>query len=124
VRASSRAMSAPARELRGVRVPERSDVAVDRVRGGMDAEAISARPADEVAAWAASGAMWLTGRSDGPPLPPPAGLVSKLRSIGASIERSAGALGGPIEVDPLAVLGHRAAILGFRRQGATSCGGS
>ena len=33
---------------------------------------------EEVAAWAASGAMSLTGRADGPPLGPPAGLVPKL----------------------------------------------
>ena len=81
-------------------------------------------PAAEVAAWAASGAMWLTGPADGAPLGPPSGLVPKLRAIAAFLADRAAALGGRLEVDPLAMLGHRAAVAGLRRQGTTSCGGA
>ncbi|MDD9372302.1 MAG: beta-ketoacyl synthase N-terminal-like domain-containing protein, partial [Acidimicrobiales bacterium] len=81
-------------------------------------------PAAEVAAWAASGAMWLTGPADAAPLGPPSGLVPKLRAIAAFLGDRAAALGGRLEVDPLAMLGHRAALAGLRRQGTTSCGGA
>ncbi len=81
-------------------------------------------PAAELAAWAASGAMWLTGPADGAPLGPPAGLVPKLAAIGTLLAARAAVLGGRLEIDPLAVLGHRAAVSGLRRQGTTSCGGA
>jgi len=81
-------------------------------------------PAAEVEAWAASGAMWLTGPADAAPLGPPSGLVPKLRAIAAFLADRAAALGGRLEVDPLAMLGHRAAVAGLRRQGTTSCGGA
>lgn len=61
----------------------------------------------------------LTGRSDGRPLPPPPGLVPKLRAVAADIERLSG-----VVVDPVATLVERAAILGLTRGGTTSCGGS
>jgi len=83
-------------------------------------------PAAEVAAWAASGAMWLTGPPDGPPLGPPAGLVPTLRTIGGlAVDRTA-ALGGRLHglADPLALLGQRAALAGLARGGAVSCGGA
>jgi crotonobetainyl-CoA:carnitine CoA-transferase CaiB-like acyl-CoA transferase len=83
--------------------------------------------AAEVAAWAASGAMWLTGPPDGPPLGPPAGLVPKLRSIGGLAVERAAALGGrlgPRLGDPLALLGQRAALAGLSRRGTVSCGGA
>jgi hypothetical protein len=71
---------------------------------------------DPVAAWAASGAMALTGWPERPPLGPPVPLVDHVRSI-------AGRLGGAID-DPLALLGERAAVLGLSRAGTTSCGGA
>ena len=80
--------------------------------------------AEEVAAWAASGAMALTGRADGPALGPPSGLVPKLRTLGERLGEAARALGGALEVDPLALLAERAAIAGLRRRGTTSCGGA
>ena len=80
--------------------------------------------AEEVAAWAASGAMALTGRPGGPALGPPAGLVPKLRALGARLGEAASALGGSLAVDPLALLAERAAIAGLRRRGTTSCGGA
>jgi hypothetical protein len=76
----------------------------------MDLESCS----DEVAQWAASGAMHLTGRSGGPALGPPAGLVPKLAAIAAPFPG----------LDALALLGERAAVAGLRRGGRISCGGS
>jgi hypothetical protein len=68
--------------------------------------------------------MWLTGPADAAPLGPPSGLVPKLRSIAAFLADRAAALGGRLDVDPLATLGHRAALAGLHRQGTTSCGGA
>lgn len=86
--------------------------------------AVDPDPAAELAAWAASGAMWLTGRPGARPLGPPAGLVGKLRTIGEVVACRAAALDAPVERDPLALLGERAAIAGLRRHGSTSCGGA
>ncbi len=81
-------------------------------------------PAGELAAWAASGAMWLTGRPGSPALGPPAGLVAKLRMVADAVDRHTAAMGTRVEIDPLALLGERAALAGLRRQGTTSCGGA
>jgi crotonobetainyl-CoA:carnitine CoA-transferase CaiB-like acyl-CoA transferase len=64
-------------------------------------------------AWAACGAMALTGRPDGPPLVPPDGIVDRTT-----------ALGTPLDVDVLALLGERAAVAGLTRGGDVSCGGA
>ncbi len=63
----------------------------------------SSRPAprDAVAAWAASGAMALTGWRDRPALGPPAPLVSRLDDIAATIAQRSAELGTPVAVDPL-----------------------
>ncbi|MBV8985355.1 MAG: CoA transferase [Acidimicrobiia bacterium] len=61
--------------------------------------------------------MALTGREDGPPLGPPAGLVAGVRSICDSIARASG-----VELDGLAMLAERAAIAGLARHGDRSCG--
>jgi predicted amidohydrolase YtcJ len=61
--------------------------------------------------WAASGAMALTGRSDGPALVPPAGVLARIAELG---ER-----GG---ADAFGLLAERAAIAGLGRQGDRSCG--
>jgi hypothetical protein len=66
-----------------------------------------------VARWAASGAMALTGLRD-EPLGPPERLVE-------GVGRLAVAFPG---LDPLALLGERAALMGLWRHGSTSCGGS
>ena len=87
-----------------------------------------ARPAelDEVVrAWAASGAMALTGRAGGPPVGPPARLVPGLREVGDRLVAGVVALGGPpLTLDPLALLAERAAIAGLRPGGQVSCGGA
>ncbi|MGD0748112.1 MAG: CoA transferase [Acidimicrobiales bacterium] len=63
--------------------------------------------------WAASGAMALTGTVDDA-LGPPAGLVEGIDRLGARFD----------QLDALALLGERAALMGLWRRGATSCGGS
>ena len=63
--------------------------------------------------WAASGVMALTGRPD-EPLGPPAGLVEIAERLGDRFG----------ELETLALLGERAALMGLWRRGATSCGGS
>lgn len=86
----------------------------------------SARGADArvASAWAASGAMALTGRVDGPALGPPARLVDGVADLGRRIATASAALGTPVELDWLALLGERAALAGLGRQGAISCGGA
>jgi CoA-transferase family III len=79
---------------------------------------------NEAAAWAASGAMFLTGRPDEAPLLPPVGFVARLRSVGDALARSSVALGRRVDVDVLALLGERAALAGLRRGGDVNCGGS
>jgi hypothetical protein len=68
--------------------------------------------------------MFLTGRSDGPPLDAPHGFVARLRAVGEVLSRTAAELGRSIEVDVLSLLGDRAALAGLRRAGDVSCGGS
>lgn len=68
--------------------------------------------------------MALTGRAETAPLGPPAGLVPKLRAVAATLSTRAEALGGQVDVDPLALLGERAALTGLTRRGPTSCGGA
>ena len=74
--------------------------------------------------WAASGAMAITGRADGPPLGPPDRLVAGLRRSAAVIRQRSALLGVPLEVDAVALLGERAAIGGLTRHSPTSCGGA
>lgn len=80
-------------------------------------------PHDDVVAWAASGAMALTGWPDRP-LGPPAGLVPGLAAAAAVLADRSAALGRRVAVDPLALLAERAAIAGLTRRGTTSCGGA
>ena len=77
-----------------------------------------------LAHWAASGAMALTGRADGPPLGPPDGLVPGLQRMAAVGRQRSGQVGHELRLDPVVLLGERAAIGGLRRQGTTSCGGA
>jgi crotonobetainyl-CoA:carnitine CoA-transferase CaiB-like acyl-CoA transferase len=77
-----------------------------------------------LAEWAASGAMAITGRADGPPLGPPAGLVEGLQRSAAVIRERSALLGVPLEIDAVALLGERAAIGGLTRRSPTSCGGA
>jgi hypothetical protein len=62
--------------------------------------------------------MALTGRPGAPPLGPPRPLVPGLAAVADAIATDSG-----VRLDPLALLGERAALRGFRRAGDTSCGG-
>ncbi|MEO7428383.1 MAG: CoA transferase [Acidimicrobiales bacterium] len=77
----------------------------------------------QVSAWAASGAMALTGSPWSGSVGPPAGMVPKLLAVAELLRAPSPSLGGIVDVDPLALLGERAAISGFRRRGDISCGG-
>jgi crotonobetainyl-CoA:carnitine CoA-transferase CaiB-like acyl-CoA transferase len=74
--------------------------------------------ADPDAAWAASGAIALTGRPEGPPLAAPASVITGLARLAKALAEKSG-----VEVDGPALLGERAAHAGLRRAGAVSCGG-
>ncbi|MFI0407987.1 CoA transferase [Actinomadura sp. 3N508] len=75
--------------------------------------------ADAVADWAASGAVALTGRPDGPPLVPPGRAATRARALAARI---AELTGGAVRVDGAALLAERAAFTGATRQGPVSAG--
>ena len=68
--------------------------------------------------------MALTGPAGGPAAAPPAGLVPAATALGEEVARLTGDLGGVVDVDPLALLGERAALTGFTRHGRRTCGGS
>jgi len=80
---------------------------------------IASAQADPLRSWALSGAMWLSGAADGPPMAAPGGpalLVETALGLLAADRRT-----------PLAgaeVLSERAALLGLHRQGSRSCGGA
>jgi hypothetical protein len=62
--------------------------------------------------------MALTGRPGAAPLGPPRRLVPGLLAVADAIAADAG-----VRLDPLALLGERAALRGFHRGGEVSCGG-
>lgn len=74
--------------------------------------------------WAESGAMWLTGRADGPALGCPAGVVEVLDAASRQLAKHSRRFGTEVRVDALALLGERAAVSGLSRRGSTSCGGA
>ena len=75
-------------------------------------------------AWAASGAMALTGRPDGPPLGAPAGLVDGLTRLAGRLAALTAVVGRRVAVDGPALLGERAALAGLTRRATTSAGGA
>ncbi len=87
---------------------------------------------DPVAAWAGSGAMWLSGRSGSAPLlapGDPAGLVHRLIAefVTASVARTGTRPPGHpavAAVPDARLLGERAALAGLERRGPVSVGGS
>jgi len=68
---------------------------------------------DQRRAWAATGAMALTGRADHPPLVAPDGIVDRMCGLGRRLD-----------VDVLPLLAERAALAGLARRGHVSCGGA
>ncbi|WP_218010202.1 CoA transferase [Actinomadura chibensis] len=74
---------------------------------------------DPAADWAASGAVALTGRPDGPPLVPPGRAATRARELSARIAALTG-----VAVDGAALLAERAAFTGAERRGTVSAGGA
>src|SRR3954452_7255316 len=83
-----------------------------------------AEAVDPLVAWARSGAMWLTGDASGPPLAIEAPVALAVDKLGRRIEAASGALGTAVTLDWAALLGERAAIAGYGRNGRVSAGGS
>jgi crotonobetainyl-CoA:carnitine CoA-transferase CaiB-like acyl-CoA transferase len=83
-----------------------------------------AGPACPVLDFAASGAMWLTGDADGPPVAPEAPVMAQLRVVCAAIALLGERVGRPVTVDPYRAVTGRAGDRGFRRNGSTSANGS
>ncbi|WP_166139774.1 CoA transferase [Nocardioides ochotonae] len=75
---------------------------------------------DEPALWAASGAMALTGRPDGPPVVTPGRPASAVAAALARIR----AVHPDANLPDVRVLGERAAAAGLARRAPTSCGGA
>jgi crotonobetainyl-CoA:carnitine CoA-transferase CaiB-like acyl-CoA transferase len=74
--------------------------------------------------WAASGAMSLTGRPDGPPELFRPALLPLLASVGAAIADLTERLGDRVDIDPAVLLTGRAGAAGLARQGQGSAGGA
>lgn len=75
-------------------------------------------------AWAQSGAMSLTGRSDGPPLMCPAPLASCIDGVRAAFLALADAVGLARTLPDARTLGERAALSALARNGAIAPGGA
>ena len=74
--------------------------------------------ADVGSRWAMSGAMSLTGEPSGPPRQAPVGVTLRMEQLATTIGEITG-----LSIDGPALLGERAAIAGFTRQGSRSVGG-
>jgi crotonobetainyl-CoA:carnitine CoA-transferase CaiB-like acyl-CoA transferase len=108
--------------IRGSGPAARQAAALARDLGGEPREAPGDASPHDAIAWARSGAMALTGRRDGPPRVCPGPLASRAAAAASLLDGlSEGRLG---QLDGPALLGERAAILGLRRRGTTSPGGS
>lgn len=74
--------------------------------------------------WAASGAMGLTGRADGPSLVPAGDVAAGMHAAAAVVELLSALGGRRVALDGPALLGERAALTGATRRGATTVGGA
>ncbi|HEY3142762.1 MAG TPA: CoA transferase, partial [Acidimicrobiales bacterium] len=75
---------------------------------------------DAAADWAESGAMWLTGVADGPPLMPQGLGASAARGALLAFELLSAIAGERVQVPGHRLLGERAAAAGLRREGPWS----
>jgi hypothetical protein len=78
----------------------------------------------ELEAWADSGGMALTGWPDAAPLAPPAPVLGRVEAVAAALGDATSRLGRRVDVDVPRTLFGRAALLGGRRAGRWSVGGS
>ncbi|MCB1014298.1 MAG: CoA transferase, partial [Acidimicrobiales bacterium] len=76
------------------------------------------------AGWAASGAMALTGRPDGPRLLPPGDVATGMHAAATVVELLSALGGTRVAVDGPALLGERAALSGRTRAGRATVGGA
>jgi crotonobetainyl-CoA:carnitine CoA-transferase CaiB-like acyl-CoA transferase len=74
--------------------------------------------------WAASGAMALTGQPDGAPVTSPAPVLTMLAAVTEQLARATGETGDPVRANPAELITGRAALMGLRRGGQVSAGGS
>jgi crotonobetainyl-CoA:carnitine CoA-transferase CaiB-like acyl-CoA transferase len=81
-------------------------------------------PRTDMARWADSGAMALTGSADGPPRAPDAPVASRVAAAGAVFGELAAQRGQDVDLDAPALLAGRAALRNLDRQGAVSVGGA
>ena len=81
-------------------------------------------PPPDAGAPPASRLSELSGRPGGPVPELPTGLLPGLHHLARVIARHSGAIGRPVEVDPVAVVCERAVAAGLTRQGDVSCGGA
>ncbi len=79
---------------------------------------------DPLEAWAASGALALTGSPNQAPIEVDPIVPTRVLAAGAVVQLLAACREVALDLDPLALLAERAAITGFVRQGTTSVGGS
>jgi len=82
---------------------------------------VVADPADAATDWAESGAMALTGRAAGEPMPCVGRPASRARGAALALELLTG---GKVAVDGAALLAERAAFTGLTRGGDVSVGGA
>ncbi|MGD9999395.1 MAG: CoA transferase, partial [Ilumatobacteraceae bacterium] len=85
-------------------------------------QAMGGAAAEAAQAWAGSGAMWLTGEPDGPPLMAPARVALAMRHWGDLVTERSRLIGHHVRIDAAALLGERAAITGMQRNGSISVG--
>ncbi len=84
---------------------------------------MSTRTTDLVA-WARSGAMHITGRSDAPPAAEPAPIAAVMIAAASDLLTQTSRWGRPVAVDGPALMGERAAFTGMTRNGDVSVGGA
>ena len=104
--------------------PSRDHARALLARLGAEAALPEGRPVPDEVRWARSGAMALTGRTDGPPCAAPGPLASAAQGAAAALRALAGRAWRGGELDGATLLGERAACAGFTRQGRRSPGGS
>ncbi|WP_433631946.1 CoA transferase [Nocardia sp. CA-120079] len=85
---------------------------------------VETQPECAVLAWAASGAMDLTGRSDGAPVVSPAAAYGLLLETAEALARITAQIGSEVRADPGLLLAGRAGLLNLRRGGQQTAGGA
>ncbi|WP_433598351.1 CoA transferase [Nocardia sp. CA-135953] len=85
---------------------------------------VETRPECAALAWAASGAMDLTGRPDGAPTASPAAAYGLLLETTGALARITAQIGSEVCADPGLLLAGRAGLLNLRRGGRQTAGGA